>query len=68
MLNTVQKSSRRGFDHGADAECSKKWFLKDVLNKITSFDGSLDTNVRFLMPVIKTFVDNKTIVKSSKHE
>ena len=30
------------FDWAADAECWKKWFLKDVLNKITTFDGSLD--------------------------
>ena len=31
-----------GFNWAADAESSKKWFLEDVLNEITSFDGSLD--------------------------
>ena len=41
-LKAIPKGSRRGFDQGADAECSKKLFLKDVLNEITSFDGSLD--------------------------
>ena len=41
--NTTQNCCRRSFDQVANADSSKKWFLKDVLNEITSFGSSLDS-------------------------
>ena len=32
-----------GFEHVKDVDCSEKCFLKDVVNEITSFEGSLDS-------------------------
>ena len=44
-LNTTQKRRRRSFDEVSDANCLKKWFLKDVLNEITSFGVHETPNV-----------------------
>jgi len=37
----VQKLLKRGFEEVLDAPCLKTLFLKDVLNKITTFGGAL---------------------------
>ena len=58
-LNTTQKRFRSGFVEVLDADCLKSSFLKDVLNEIITFGGSLDPEY---VPKISHIVDFETQV------